>query len=55
MVYSDPITSQSDLKENVERHVFNILQFKLLSTIEYAILCFQMVGNNGGHHIEHVL
>ena len=55
MVYRDPITSLSDLKENVERHVSKIPQFMLLSTVEYEILRFQMVTGNGGHHIEHVL
>ena len=55
MVYSDPITYLSDLKENVERRVRNIPQFMLLLTVEHAILRFQMVADNWGHHIEHVL
>ena len=55
MVYRDPITSLSDLKENVERHVRNIPQFMLHSTVEYAILRFKMVADNSGHPIEHVL
>ena len=55
MVYRDPIISLSDFKESIERHVRNIPQFMLLSTVEYAILHFQMVADNGGHHIEHVL
>ena len=55
IVYRDPITSLSDLRENIECHVRNILQFMLLSIVEYAILSFQMVADNGGHHIEHVL
>lgn len=55
MVYRDPITSLSDLKESIERHVRNIPQFMLLSTVEHAILRFQTVADNGGHHIEHVL
>ena len=55
MVHRDPITSQSELKENVECHVPNIPQFLLLSTVEYAILRFRMAADNGGHHIEHIL
>ena len=27
----------------------------LLSTVKYAILCFQMAADSGGHHIEYVL
>ena len=55
MIYRYPITSLSNLKENVKRHVLNIPQFMLLSTVEYAILLFQIIADNGGHHIEHVL
>ena len=55
MVYRDLIIYLSDLKENVEHHVGNIPQFILLSTVEYAILRFQIVADNGGHPIEHVL
>ena len=54
MVYGDPITFLSDFKENVGCHVRNIPQFMLLSTVEYAILRFLMVADNGGHHIDHV-
>ena len=55
MVYRDPITSLPDHKESIERHVHNIPQFMLLSTIEHAILRFQMVVDNGRRHIKHVL
>ena len=55
MVYRDPIISLSDLKEGIERYVRNIPLFMLLSTVEHANLFFQMVADNGGHHIEHVL
>ena len=54
MVYRNPITSLSDLKECIECHVRSIPQFILLSTAEHAILRFQMVANNGGHPIEQV-
>ena len=37
MVYRDPIPSLFDLKESIERHVRNIPQFMLLSTLEHAI------------------
>ena len=55
MVYRDPITSLSDLKEIVELHVPNIPQCMLFLTVEYAISRFQIIAVNGGHHIEHVL
>ena len=55
MVYRDPITSLSDLIESIEHHVHNIPQFILLSTVEHVILHYQMVADNGGHHIERVL
>ena len=55
MVCRDPIPSLSDLKESIERHVRNIPQFMLLSTVEHAILRFRMLADNGGRHIKHVL
>ena len=32
-----------------------IPQFMLLSKVEYAILLFQVVADNGGHYIENAL
>ena len=55
MVFRDPITFLSYLKESTERHVHNIPQFMLLSTVENAILYFQKVADNGEHYIEYVL
>ncbi|GFS81720.1 uncharacterized protein TNCV_2706671 [Trichonephila clavipes] len=54
MVNRYPITSLSELKEIIKLHVRNIPHFMLLSTIEHAILCFQMAADNGKQHIEHV-
>ena len=51
MVYRNAITSVSDLRESIERHVRNIPQLMLLSTAEHEILRFQMVTDNSGHHI----
>ena len=53
MVYRDPIASLSDFKENAECRVRYILYLMLLTTVEYAILHFQRVADNGGHQIEH--
>ena len=55
MVYRDPITYLSELKENIERHMRNIPQLMLLSTVKHAILRFQMEADNGGYHIEYDL
>ena len=53
--HHDPITSLSDLKDSVKRHVRNIPQFMLPTTVEYEISRFQMVADNSEYHIEHVL
>ena len=55
MIYRDPITSLPELNESIEHHVLNIPQFMQLSLVERVILRFQMVAENGGHHIEHAL
>ncbi|GFY34652.1 hypothetical protein TNCV_1373431 [Trichonephila clavipes] len=54
MVYRDPITFLSDFKESMDRHVRNILQFRLISTVEHEILCFQMVADNDGQNIKKI-
>ena len=55
MVYRDPIICLFDLKESIELHVRNIPEFILLSTVKHAVLRFQIVAHNGGHHVNHVL
>ncbi|GFX92190.1 uncharacterized protein TNCV_1741101 [Trichonephila clavipes] len=40
MFFWDPVTSLPDLKESTERHVHNIPQFMLLSTVEHTVLRF---------------
>ena len=55
MIYHNPITSLSDLKQSIERHVHSIPQSMLPTTVEYEILRFEMVADNVGQHIEHVL
>ena len=47
MIYRDPITSLSELKENVERHMRKIPQFMLLSTVEHMILRFRFYAYDG--------
>ena len=55
MVHRDPISSLSDFEESIEHHVRNIPLFMQLSTVEPAILRFEMVADNGGCHIKPVL
>ncbi|GFX41555.1 transposable element tc3 transposase [Trichonephila clavipes] len=43
------------LKDSISRHVLNISQNTLRSTVEHAILRFQIVAENDGHHVEHLL
>ncbi|GFW29964.1 uncharacterized protein TNCV_5000041 [Trichonephila clavipes] len=42
------------LKDSISRHVLNISQNTLRSTVEHAILRFQIVAENDGHHFEHL-
>ncbi|GFT94885.1 uncharacterized protein TNCV_1471921 [Trichonephila clavipes] len=44
-----------DLKDSISRHVLSISQNTLRSTVEHAILRFQIVAENDGHHVEHLL
>ncbi|GFW51307.1 uncharacterized protein TNCV_3254361 [Trichonephila clavipes] len=52
VVHRNNVTPLADLKESIERQVRNIPQFKLFSTVERAIVSFQMVADNGGQKIE---
>ncbi|GFS79165.1 hypothetical protein TNCV_4408651 [Trichonephila clavipes] len=54
MMYGDPITYLFDFIESIQRHVRNIAQFSLLSTVEHAVL-IRMGADNGGHHTKHDL
>ncbi|GFW30315.1 uncharacterized protein TNCV_3850861 [Trichonephila clavipes] len=44
-----------DLKDSISRYVLIMSQNTLLSTVEHAILRFQIVAGNGGHHVEPLL
>ncbi|GFS58624.1 uncharacterized protein TNCV_112071 [Trichonephila clavipes] len=43
-----------DLKDSISRHVLNISQNTLRLTVEHAMLRFQIVAENDGHHVEHL-
>ncbi|GFV71675.1 uncharacterized protein TNCV_3534651 [Trichonephila clavipes] len=44
-----------DLKHSISRHVLNMSKNTLRSTVEHAILRFQIVAENDGHHVEPLL
>ncbi|GFW13952.1 uncharacterized protein TNCV_4700871 [Trichonephila clavipes] len=55
LVSCDQPRTLPDLKDSISQHVFNISQNTLWSTVEHAILRFQVIAENDGHHVEHLL
>ncbi|GFX61598.1 transposable element tc3 transposase [Trichonephila clavipes] len=55
LVSCDQPKTLPDLKDSISRHVLNISQNTLRSTVEHAILKFQIVAENDGHYVEHLL
>ncbi|GFU55435.1 uncharacterized protein TNCV_2550231 [Trichonephila clavipes] len=55
LVSCDQPKTLPDLKDSISRHVLNISQNTLRSTVEHAILRFQIVAENDGHPVEHLL
>ncbi|GFU71866.1 uncharacterized protein TNCV_1628071 [Trichonephila clavipes] len=55
LVSCDQPKTLPDLKDSISRYVLNISQNTLRSTVEHAILRFQIVAENDGHHVEHLL
>ncbi|GFX63234.1 transposable element tc3 transposase [Trichonephila clavipes] len=55
LVSCDQPNTLPDLKDSISRHVLNLSQNTLRSTVEHAILRFQIVAENDGHHVEHLL
>ncbi|GFU36044.1 uncharacterized protein TNCV_4191451 [Trichonephila clavipes] len=54
LVSCDQRRTLPDLNDSFSRHVLNIYQNTLWSTVEHAILRFQIVAENDGHHVEHL-
>ncbi|GFU63903.1 uncharacterized protein TNCV_4204201 [Trichonephila clavipes] len=54
LVSCDQPRTLPDLKESISRLVLNISQNTLRSTVEHAILRFQIVAENDGHNFEHL-
>ncbi|GBN18868.1 hypothetical protein AVEN_237058-1 [Araneus ventricosus] len=55
LVSRDNPRTLPDLKDSILRHGLSISQNTLRSTVEHAILRFQMIAENDGRHVEHVL
>ncbi|GBM95628.1 hypothetical protein AVEN_256427-1 [Araneus ventricosus] len=55
VVYGGPIANLAELKNRITQHIHNITIETLRSVVEHAVLRFQLIGENGGQHIEHFL
>ncbi|GBN71549.1 hypothetical protein AVEN_275627-1 [Araneus ventricosus] len=50
-----PIANLAEFKIRNSQHIHNITAETLRSVMEHAVLRFQLIGGNGGQHIEHFL
>ncbi|GBM90321.1 hypothetical protein AVEN_116311-1 [Araneus ventricosus] len=55
VVYGNPTANLAELKNRITQHIPNITIEALRSVVDYAVLRFQLIGKNGGQHIEHFL
>ncbi|GBM21166.1 hypothetical protein AVEN_50898-1 [Araneus ventricosus] len=55
VVYGCPLANLAELKNRIAQHIHNITIETLRSVVEHAVLHFQLIGENGGQHIEHFL
>ncbi|GBO20091.1 hypothetical protein AVEN_21820-1 [Araneus ventricosus] len=55
VVFSTPIAHLAELKARIAQHILNVTPETLLSVVEHAVSRFQLVAENGGQCIEHVL
>ncbi|GBM96280.1 hypothetical protein AVEN_109583-1 [Araneus ventricosus] len=55
VVFSTPIAHLAELKARIVQHILNMTPETLRSVVEHAVSRFQLVAENGGQHIEHVL
>ncbi|GBM11634.1 hypothetical protein AVEN_16948-1 [Araneus ventricosus] len=54
-VYGGTIANLAGFKNRIKQYNHNITTEALRSVEEHAVLRFQLIGENGGHHIEHFL
>ncbi|GBL86791.1 hypothetical protein AVEN_96029-1 [Araneus ventricosus] len=55
VVLSTPIAHSAELKARIAQHILNVTPETLLSVVEHAVSRLQLVAENGGQHIEHIL
>ncbi|NSX83578.1 hypothetical protein GOM44_04430 [Wolbachia endosymbiont of Atemnus politus] len=55
VVFRGPIQNLAELKTRITQHIHNITPDTLRSVVEHAVSRFQLVAENGGQHIEHLL
>ncbi|GBO25004.1 hypothetical protein AVEN_2969-1, partial [Araneus ventricosus] len=55
VVYGGPIANLAELKNHITQHIHNIATETFRYVVELAVLRFQIIGENGGQHIEHFL
>ncbi|GBN12334.1 hypothetical protein AVEN_95190-1 [Araneus ventricosus] len=55
VVFGSPIANLAELKNRIVQHIHNITTETLRSVVEHVVLRFQLIGENGGQHIEHFL
>lgn len=55
LVSRDNPRTLPDLKDSISQHVRNISPNTLRSAVEHALLRIQIVADNNGNHVEHVL
>ncbi|GBN40165.1 hypothetical protein AVEN_135522-1 [Araneus ventricosus] len=55
IVYGSPTANLAELKNRITEHIHNITTETLRSVVEHAILCFELMRENGGQHIRHFL
>ncbi|GBM19504.1 hypothetical protein AVEN_107979-1 [Araneus ventricosus] len=55
VVFSTPIAHLAELKARIAQHILNVTPETLRSVVEHAVSRFQLIAENSGQHIEHVL
>ena len=54
-IWWDNINNLMELKDVTHRHVHNIPPNMLRATVGNAVIQFNLLSENGGHHTEHAL
>ena len=55
VVFSTPIAHLTKLKTRIPQHILNVTPKTLLLVVEHALSLFQLLSENGEHHIKHFL